>query len=78
MSGLEQVIVGYRDGDPRIRELWEQHGHVAVPHKGCISCGRMTWFVPSGADTIRNRDPQPVCDDCWQDPRIKDAIYREL
>lgn len=78
MNGLEQVIVGYAEGDRRIGLLWEEYGHRALPHKPCINCGRMTYFVESGQDAIRSRDPQPICDDCWQLPDVKEAIYREL
>ena len=78
MSGLEQVIIGYRIGDPRIAELWHIHGRVALPHKGCANCGQMCYFVESGQDALRTRDPVAVCDDCWQDPTVKQAIYREL
>lgn len=78
VSGLEQVIVGYPHGDPRIRELWEQHGRVALPHKGCINCGVLVYFVESGQDTIRTRDPQPVCERCWARPDVKAAIYQEI
>lgn len=75
---LERLIVGYPEGDPRIALLWEENGHVAVPHRGCISCGVMTYFVPSGADAIRSRDPEPVCDRCWQHPATRAAIEAEL
>jgi hypothetical protein len=72
------VIVGYREGDRRIPLLWEEYGRRALPHKGCMNCGQMTYFVESGQDAIRTRDAQPVCDDCWNEPDVKDAIYREL
>ena len=78
MSGLEQVIVGYAEGDPRIAELWNVHGRRALPHKGCANCNRMTYFVESGQDALRNRDPVAVCEDCWHDPDVQAAIYREL
>lgn len=78
MSGLEQVIVGYREGDPRIAELWEIHGRRALPHKGCINCGTMTYFVESGQDTIRSRDPEPICDTCFHQPDVHRAILEEL
>ena len=77
-TGLGRVIVGYREGDPRIRSLWEDHGRRALPHKGCINCGAMTYFVESGQDAIRSRDPEPICDDCWQLPDVKTSIYSEL
>lgn len=78
MSGIGRLIVGYRDGDPRIRQLWLENGQHAVPHKGCINCGRMTWFVPSGQDAIRSRDPEPICEPCWQDRETHDAVYAEI
>ena len=78
LSGLHQIIVGYAEGDPRIRQLWEEHGRRALPHKGCISCGRMTYFVETGIDAIRTRDPHPVCEDCYSKPDVKAAIMREL
>jgi len=78
VSGLGQVIVGYAQGDRRIGLLWEEHGRTALPHKGCANCGRMTYFVESGQDALRKRDPVAVCDDCWQLPDVRDAIYREI
>ena len=65
MSGLGSVIVGYREGDPQIGRLWEEHGRRALPHRGCISCGVVTWFVESGVDAIRTRDPEVICDVCF-------------
>ena len=78
MSGLENVIVGYRQGDPRIAQLWEEHGRRALPHRPCINCGAVCWYVESGVSTIRTRDPQTVCEDCWSRDDVKQAIYREL
>ena len=75
---LDQIIVGYAAGDPRIRELWEVHGRRALPYKGCINCGRDTYFVETGVDAIRTRDPHPVCEDCYALPDVKAAIMREL
>lgn len=75
MARIERLIVGYREGDPQIRRLWDEHGHIALPHKGCVSCGVVTYFVQSGQDAIRNRDPEPICDICWNDPQIKRHIY---
>ena len=78
MTGLEQLIVGYPEGDPRISQLWEEYGRRALPHKPCVNCGRITYFVESGQDAIRSRDPHPICDTCWAEPDVKEAIYREL
>lgn len=76
MARIERIIVGYREGDPRIAELWEQHGRTALPHKKCIAdCGAVVYFVESGQDAIRTRDPEPICDVCWSDVDIKRHIY---
>jgi hypothetical protein len=77
MAPAGRLIVGYREGDPRIAQLWEEHGRIALPHKNCIAgCGRVVYFVESGQDAIRSRDPEPVCDVCWADPQIKSELYR--
>lgn len=75
---LERLIVGYPEGDRRIATLWEEHGRQALPHRGCIACGVLVYFVESGQDAIRSRDPEVVCDRCWQDPEQRAAIEREL
>ena len=74
---LERVIVGYRQGDPRIAELWDRHGRRALPHRKCIAgCGAVVWFVESGQDTIRSRDPEVCCDVCY--PTYRDEITAAL
>lgn len=78
MSGLGRVIVGYPEGDPRIRQLWEEQGRRALPHRGCINCGVLCYFVESGQDAIRSRDPEVLCERCWQRPDVKAAIYAEV
>ena len=78
MPGFENLIVGYRDGSPQIAYLWEQHGHRALPHRSCMSCGRMTWFVQSGVDAIRSKDPEVICDECWERPDVKADVYKAL
>lgn len=79
MSGLHNLIVGYRQGDPKIRLLWEEHGRRALPHRRCIAgCGAVVWFVESGQDAIRSRDPEVICDVCWADRRVKDDVYAAL
>ena len=79
MSGLDQVIVGYRVTDrDKLRELELEHGLRAFAYKGCINCGQQVCFVQSGVDAIRGRDPQPICDVCWAEPDVKAAIYNEL
>lgn len=75
MARIERIIVGYREGDPMIAALWDDYGHRALPHKGCINCGVLTYFVPSGQDAIRTRDPEPICDVCWSQPDVKRHIY---
>ena len=78
MSGLENLIVGWPEGSPRIRHLWEAGGRVAVPHRPCLSCGVMTYYSESGADAIRSRDPEVLCERCWQDPAVKRDVYADL
>ena len=79
MSGLGRVLVGYRQGDPKIQSLWDDYGHRALPYKKCVAdCGATVYFVPSGQDAIRTRDPEVICDVCWNDPQIKRAVYAEL
>jgi hypothetical protein len=78
VSGLDNLIVGYPEGDPRIALLWEEHGHRAVPHRGCLNCGVICYFVPSGVDAIRSRDPEVVCERCWQRPDVKRDLYAAL
>ena len=79
MSGLEQILVGYRRSDrARLRELELEHGLRALAYKGCINCGEDVCYVQSGVDAIRSRDPQPICDVCWNQPDVKAAIYAEL
>lgn len=76
MARVERIIVGYPEGDPRIGALWSDHGRRALPHKRCIGgCGRVVYFVESGQDAIRSRDPEPICEQCWQRPDIKRDIY---
>lgn len=67
MSGLGRVLVGYPQGDPRIPALWEQQGRRALPHRGCISCGVVVYFVESGQDAIRDRDPEVICERCYRE-----------
>jgi len=75
VSGLERLIVGYRQGDPRIGQLWEEHGRRALPHRKCVAgCGYYVWFVESGQDAIRTRDPEVICNICY--PIHKDEIMR--
>ena len=78
MSGLHNVIVGYPQADPRLRELWEEYGHRALPHRACMNCGVVVYFVQSGVDAIRSRDPEVICDRCWQRPDVKRDVYADL
>jgi hypothetical protein len=77
MSGLGRVVVGYRQGDPRIGALWVEYGHRALPSSRCIAdCGATVWFVPSGQDAIRHRDAEVICDVCYR--RYKDQVIEAL
>jgi hypothetical protein len=77
-GGLHNVIVGYRAGSPKIALLWEEYGHRAVPHRACMACGRVAYFVQSGVDAIRSRDPEVICDECWERPDVKRDVYADL
>lgn len=79
MAPLGRILVGYREGDPQIGRLWEEHGRTALPHRKCIAdCGATVYFVESGQDAIRTRDPEVICDVCWADPQVKAAVYAEV
>ena len=79
MSGLDQVIVGYRKSDRmKLRELELEYGLRAFRGGRCINCSSDVMFVQSGADALRNRDPQIICDVCFEEPDVKQAIYNEL
>lgn len=75
---LGRVIVGYPEGDPTIAQLWEQHGRIALPHRPCLNCGKVCYFVESGQDAIRSRDPEVVCTRCYARPDVKRAILAEI
>jgi hypothetical protein len=79
MGSLGRVLVGYRQGDPKIAQLWEDYGRRALPYKKCVAdCGATVYFVESGQDAIRTRDPEVICNVCWADPRIKANVYADL
>jgi hypothetical protein len=78
VSELGNVIVGYPQGDPRIRALWEDHGRRALPHRGCLSCGVLCYFVESGVDAIRDRDPEVICERCRNRPDVWKDVMNDL
>ncbi len=74
---LERVIVGYRKGDRRIYRLEHEHGQIAVQVAYCAAgCGYPVHFVKSGQDAYMVRDPEVVCEPCYE--RYKDDIHAEL
>lgn len=72
MAGLHAVVVGYRYNDRRRHQL-RNDVRQAGP---CYDCGQPTFFVRSGQDAVRARDPIVMCDDCYQ--REKDHVQAEL
>lgn len=76
MAGLRAVVVGYRKDDRRRLRLVHEHGIASVPVKRCASCGYPTFFVASGQDAYMQRDPEVLCDPCYQ--RHKDQVVAEL
>jgi len=77
-EGLGNVIVGWPEGHFRIRELWELGGRRALPHRPCMNCGVLCYFSESGVDAIRSRDPEVICERCWQRPDVKRDVYADL
>ena len=76
MAGLERVIVGYRKGDRRVYRLADEHGQHAVEVGKCVSCGWPTMFVKSGQDAYMLRDPEILCEECYE--RHHDDVMAEL
>jgi len=67
VAGLERVIVGYRHHDRRRLRLIDQQGIDSVAIKKCVAgCGYPVFFVKSGQDAYMSRDPEVICDDCYQ------------
>lgn len=66
MAGLGRVIVGYRKGERRIYQLEHEHGQRAVEVGKCASCGWPTCFVKSGQDAYMLRDPEILCEQCYE------------
>lgn len=73
MSGLGRVVVGYRHTDPR---RWKLDQSIREAGRCIAGCGFGVWFVPSGQSAVRDRDAQPICDDCYQ--LYKDEVQAEL
>lgn len=72
MPGYFAVVVGYHKDDlvNRRRFQSDQLGGK------CISCGRPTYFNPSGIKAIRERDAHVVCEGCKS--RYKGFIISDL
>lgn len=77
MAGLRAVIVGYRRHDRRRLRLIDQHGLHSVAIKNCVAgCGYPVYFVQSGQDAYRSRDPEVICQECYDQHR--DQVQAEL
>lgn len=77
MAGLRAVIVGYRQNDRRRLRLIDQEGIESVAIKACVAgCGYPVYFVKSGQDAYMSRDPEVICDPCYQ--QHKDQVQAEL
>jgi hypothetical protein len=59
-GGLGRIVVGFVKAD-----YGGRISHGANINAGqCVSCGRDTYFNPSGAAAVRARDAQPICQRC--------------
>lgn len=65
MAGIERVVVGYRKGSRRVRELEDRFGLHAVAVRNCMAgCGYPVYFYSGGIDAVRERDAEVVCEEC--------------
>lgn len=70
VSGSGQLLVGYREHSRRRLELIDRFGVDSVAIKPCVAdCGYPVFFVDSGVQTYRKRDPDVICEECF-------ALYR--
>jgi hypothetical protein len=76
MPGYGSLIVGYRQGDRRRLRIADEYGLDSTEVAGCVSCGAPTFFVKSGQDAYRARDPVVACQACMD--RWGDEIRRSL
>ncbi len=74
--GLGALVVGYRRDDPRRLSALAQGVESISLGKRCISCGADVYFVRSGVDAYRTRDPHVICDQCYQ--QHKPQLQSEL
>lgn len=67
MSDLGRVIVGYRLNDRRRLKLVHEHGVEAVAIRRCLAgCGYDVYILRSNLHAVHEKDPEVVCDDCYQ------------
>lgn len=65
MSGLERIVVGYRQGSRRVQYLRDTFGIEAVAVRKCMAgCGYPVYFYSGGVDAVRERDAEVVCEEC--------------
>jgi hypothetical protein len=43
-----------------------------------MNCGVLCYFSESGVDAIRSRDPEVICERCWERPDVKRDVYADL
>lgn len=73
MSGIERIVVGYREGSRKIQQLADQFGIHAVQVRKCYAgCGYPVYFCSGGIDAVRDRDAEVVCVEC------KEQYYPQL
>lgn len=73
MTGLGRIVVGYRKGSRKIRQLSDLYGIECVETRQCMAgCGYPIFFASGGVDAVRDRDAEVICAEC------KELYYPEL
>lgn len=73
MSGLERIVVGYRQHDRRKLMLADQFGLEAVGVRKCMAgCGYIVHFYSGGVAAVVERDAEVICTEC------KELYYPQL
>ncbi len=75
MAGYGRVVVGWRRDD---RRRWrpDELGLLPVPAGRCIGCSAETFLMWSGVHSLRQRDAELICDNCYQRDRhlVQEAL----
>ena len=73
MTGIERIVVGYREGSRNVQQLADLYGiHCVAVRKCYAGCGYPVYFATGGIDAVRDRDAEVVCVEC------KERYYPQL